>query len=157
MTYNVFGGTLNLAQPTSTSVDPVRDNLGEPVPEETFTHSHSSWSSNIHICLLHLLRSMASSLFNPHALQSFSTIFKFSLVSILKIKKKTFRALVFSLLSLIHTCTHARTHMYTHTSVLQPSGLCPVPEPIWILLRQDTVSGMASARPYANLHLVTDK
>jgi len=46
----------------------------EPVPEETFTQSHSSWSSIIPICFLHLLRSMASSLFNPHALQSFSTI-----------------------------------------------------------------------------------
>jgi len=38
------------------------------------THSHSSWSSNIPICFLHLLRSMVSSLFNPRALQSFSTI-----------------------------------------------------------------------------------
>jgi len=55
-------------------VDFVRDNLGELVPEETFTHSHSSWSSIISICFLHLLRSMASSLFNPRALQSFSTI-----------------------------------------------------------------------------------
>jgi len=35
-------------------VDFVRDNLGEPVPEETFTHSHSSWSSIIPICFLHL-------------------------------------------------------------------------------------------------------
>jgi len=26
-------------------LDFVRDNLGEPVPEETFTHSHLSWSS----------------------------------------------------------------------------------------------------------------
>ena len=31
------------------SLDFVRDNLGEPVPEETFTHSHPSWSSNIPI------------------------------------------------------------------------------------------------------------
>jgi len=36
-------------------VDFVRDNPGEPVPEETFTHSHPSWLSNITICLLHLL------------------------------------------------------------------------------------------------------
>ena len=35
---------------------------------------HSSWSSIIPICFLHLLRHMASSLFNPRALQSFSTI-----------------------------------------------------------------------------------
>jgi len=37
--------------------------MGEPVPEETFTHSHPSWSSNIPVCLIHLLRPMASSLF----------------------------------------------------------------------------------------------
>jgi len=35
---------------------------------------HSSWSSIIPICFLHLLRTMASSVFNPRALQSFSTI-----------------------------------------------------------------------------------
>jgi len=28
-------------------MDFVWDNLGEPAPEETFTHSHSSWSSII--------------------------------------------------------------------------------------------------------------
>jgi len=32
-------------QPFYGSVDFVWDNLGEPVPEETFTRSHSSWSS----------------------------------------------------------------------------------------------------------------
>jgi len=31
-------------QPFYGSMDSVRDNLGEPVPEETFTHSHLSWS-----------------------------------------------------------------------------------------------------------------
>jgi len=61
-------------QPFYGSVKFVWDNPGEPVLEETFTHSHSSWSSIIPICFLHLLRSMASSIFNPHALQSFSTI-----------------------------------------------------------------------------------
>jgi len=61
-------------QPFYGCLDSVRDNPGEPVPEETFTHSHPSWSSNIPICFLHLLRSMASYLFNPRALQSFSTI-----------------------------------------------------------------------------------
>jgi len=35
---------------------------------------HTSWSPIIPICFLHLARSMASSLFNPRALQSFSTI-----------------------------------------------------------------------------------
>jgi len=31
-------------QPFYGSLDFVQDNLGEPVPEETFTHSHLSWS-----------------------------------------------------------------------------------------------------------------
>jgi len=34
-------------QPFYGSLDFVRDNPGEPVPEETFTHSHQSWSSVI--------------------------------------------------------------------------------------------------------------
>ena len=61
-------------QPFYDSVEFVWDNPGEPVPEVTFTHSHSSWSSIIPICFLHLLRHMASSIFNPRALQSFSTM-----------------------------------------------------------------------------------
>jgi len=36
-----------LLQPFYGSLDFVRDNPGEPVPEETFTHSHLSWSSVI--------------------------------------------------------------------------------------------------------------
>jgi len=43
----------------------VWDNLGEPVTEETFNHSHLSWLSLI--CFLNLLRSTASSLFNLRA------------------------------------------------------------------------------------------
>ena len=61
-------------QPFYGSLHFVRDNPGEPVPEETFTHSHSSWSSIIPICFPHLQLYMASFLFNPHALQSFFTI-----------------------------------------------------------------------------------
>jgi len=34
-------------QPFYDSLDSLRDNLGKPVPEETFTHSHLSWSSLI--------------------------------------------------------------------------------------------------------------
>jgi len=34
-------------QPFYGCLDFVRNNLGEPVPEETFTHSHLSWSSII--------------------------------------------------------------------------------------------------------------
>jgi len=48
-------------------MDFVQDNPGELVPEETFTHSHLS-------CFIHLIQSIASSLFNPHAWQSFSTV-----------------------------------------------------------------------------------
>jgi len=36
-------------QPFYGSLYFVLDNLGEPVPEETFTHSHSSWSSQVMI------------------------------------------------------------------------------------------------------------
>jgi len=66
--------TFVLHRPFYGSVDFVWDNPDEPVPEETFTHSHPSWSSNIPISLLHVLQSMASSLFNPRALQTLSTI-----------------------------------------------------------------------------------
>jgi len=41
MQYNTHTRT----QPFYSSMDFVRDNPGEPVPEETFTHSHLSWSS----------------------------------------------------------------------------------------------------------------
>jgi len=39
---------LLLLQPFYGSLDFVQDNPGEPVPLETFTHSHLSWSSIIH-------------------------------------------------------------------------------------------------------------
>jgi len=45
-------------------------NLSRPVPEETLTHSHPSWSSDILINFLHLLRSIASSLFSLRGRQS---------------------------------------------------------------------------------------
>jgi len=45
-------------------MDFVRDNPGEPVPEETFTHSHLSWSPIVPYLLHHLIRSMASSPFS---------------------------------------------------------------------------------------------
>jgi len=62
------------------SLDFVRDNPGEPVPEETFTHSHLSLSLVIPYLLTPSVRSMASSLFNLHARRPFSTVSKFSLV-----------------------------------------------------------------------------
>ena len=52
----------------------VRDYPGRPVPEETFTHSHPSWSYRTSfIIFLHLQRSMASSLFSLRAWQSSRT------------------------------------------------------------------------------------
>jgi len=42
--------------------------------QKKYSPTHSLWSSIIHICFLHLLRHMASSVFNPRALQSFPTI-----------------------------------------------------------------------------------
>jgi len=68
-------------QPFYSSLKFVWDNPGEPVPEETFTHWHLFMV--ISHPFLHLLRSIASSLFSLHAWQSFSTISKFSLVYLL--------------------------------------------------------------------------
>jgi len=74
----LFHGSLNF----------VRDNAGEPVPEVTFTHSHSSWSSIIPICFLllppsttiHGILPIQSKLFIVFFPQSLS---KFSLVCLL--------------------------------------------------------------------------
>jgi len=52
----------------------VQDYLGELVPEETFTHSRLLWSSIILYLLPHLLKSIASSLFNLHASQPLSSV-----------------------------------------------------------------------------------
>jgi len=52
----------------------VRDKPGEPVPEETFAHSHYRAHQSSLISFIHLTWSMASSLFNLRAWQSFSTI-----------------------------------------------------------------------------------
>jgi len=54
------------------SLDFVRDNPGESVPEETFTHSHLLW-----------LQSMAYSLFNLRASLFSQSLSKFSLVYLL--------------------------------------------------------------------------
>jgi len=43
---------LLLQQPFYDTLDFVQNNLAEPVPEETFTHSHLSWSSIIPYLLL---------------------------------------------------------------------------------------------------------
>jgi len=47
MVMNALANTHTHTQPFYGSVEFVRDNLGEPLPEETFTHSHPSWSSII--------------------------------------------------------------------------------------------------------------
>jgi len=53
----------------------------------------------------------------------------------------------------------------TNTNVLRPTGLCPrLPrwagtgkvKPIWILLKQETMSGSGISWAYANLHLAQD-
>ena len=55
------------------ALDFVRDNQAEPVQEHSPTYTYRGHQSS-HICFIHLLRSMASSLFNSNARQSFSTI-----------------------------------------------------------------------------------
>jgi len=45
-------------QPFYGSQDFVRDNPGEPVPEETFTHSHLSWSPSNTIHGIHPVQFM---------------------------------------------------------------------------------------------------
>jgi len=59
--------TYTHTQPFYVSLDFVLDNPREPVPEETFTDSHLLWTSVMPYLLPHLLRFMASSLFNFHA------------------------------------------------------------------------------------------
>jgi len=66
-THTCFPSFSWVLQPFYNSLDFVWDKLGEPVPEDTFTNSHLSWSSIIPICFLHLLRSTASSLLNSRA------------------------------------------------------------------------------------------
>jgi len=70
--------THTCTQPFYGSLDFVWDNPGELVPEETFTRLPYRGHQSPLICFLHLLRSMASSLFNLHAWQSFSTSFLWS-------------------------------------------------------------------------------
>ena len=70
-------------QPFYGSIDFVRDNPGEPVPEKIFTHLHLSWSS-IASYLLHLsnmihgilpVQSMCLTIFFPQSLSKFSLIY----------------------------------------------------------------------------------
>jgi len=52
-------------QPFYNSMDFVRDNPGKPVPEEKFTQTYHGHQSSF-TCFIHVLRSMASFLFNLH-------------------------------------------------------------------------------------------
>ena len=61
---------LQYLQPSYGSLDFAWDNPGEPVP---VTHSHLSWSSIILYCFYHLLRSIASSMFNLRPWEPFCT------------------------------------------------------------------------------------
>jgi len=63
-------------QPFYSSLYFVQDNLGEPVryqKKHSPTHIYCGHQLPL-ICFIHLLWTMATSLFNPHAWQSFSTI-----------------------------------------------------------------------------------
>ena len=55
------------------SMDFVQDNPGEPVPEETFTHSHLSWSSVVPCLLLPSNMILGISPFQSTSLTIFST------------------------------------------------------------------------------------
>jgi len=109
-------------QPFYGSVDFVRDNPGEPVPEETFTHSHSSWSSIIPIYFLHIIRSMASSLFHPRALHSFSTISLqvfFGLpLGLAPSTSYSIHSFTQSLSSFRNTCPYHRNLFYCSTEIM---------------------------------------
>jgi len=65
---------LLLLQPFYSSLDFVRNNPGEPVPEETFTLSHLSRSSIIPYLLFPFITTHGILQFNSHAWQSFWTI-----------------------------------------------------------------------------------
>jgi len=73
--YNWYTTTAITITTTATTVlrPFVWDYLVEPVPKETFTHSHLPDHQSTFICFLHLLWSIASSLFNLCAWQSFCT------------------------------------------------------------------------------------
>jgi len=137
--------TCTHTQPFYGSLDFVRDNPGEPVPEETFTHSHSSWSSIISICFLHLLRSMTSSLFNPRALQFFSTISLQFFGLPLGLSPSTSYSIHFftqSLSSFCNTCPHIATCFAVVTR------LCHL-----ILVSLSTLLGTLSCNFTPHIHL----
>jgi len=58
-----------------------------------------------------------------------------------------------------HACTHTRTHpFYGPLDFVQDYSGEPVPEPIWILLKQETVSRTVIRWViYINLHLAPDR
>jgi len=83
----------------------VQDYPGEPVPKETFIHSHLTWSLTIPY---QLPSAIASSPFNLHAWQYFCT-------TSLQV-----------LFGLPHTHAHTHTHTHTHTQPFySPLEFCP--------------------------------
>ena len=82
------------------------------------THTYCGHQSSL-ICFLHLLRSMASSLFNLRAWQSFSTISKFSLVYLL-VWHHPLHTLYFtqSLSSFHSSCPYHRNLFYCRTELM---------------------------------------
>jgi len=126
----IVGAPLRLEVLTTTSTTILwlsgfwRDNPGEPVPEETCTHYCSHQSSLI--CFLHLLRFMASSLFNLHAWQAFYTI-----------SLQVFSGLPLGLVPSIHfftqslssfhsTCPYHRNHFCCSTKIISSNRSLPL-------------------------------
>jgi len=84
---------------------------GWAIPEETFTNSTYSDRQSSFICFLHLLRSIASFLYNLHTWQSFCT-------TSLQVY------LLFWQLDFTETHTHTQTHTDTRRHILRLSGFC---------------------------------
>jgi len=97
---------------------------GEPVPEETFTHSHSSWSSIVP----HLLH--PSTMIHPHAWQSFFTVYLQVLFGLpLSLAPSTSYSIHFftqSLSSFRSTCPYHRNLFRCSTEIMSsnPSLSC---------------------------------
>jgi len=108
-------------------MDFVWDNPGEPAPEETFaTHTHRGHQS-FPICIIHPLRSMASSLFKSHTWQSFTTIslqvFYGLLLGLAHSTSYSTHLFIQSLSSFCNTCPyhHNLIHYSTETMSFNPS------------------------------------
>ena len=127
-----FHGSLNF----------VRDNPGEPVPEETFTHSHLLWSS----IMPHLLHP-SNTIHGILPVQTTClTVFFHNLSVMLLLKQILVHIQLTTIIFLAHYHTqpncaeglqnefvicfflkdyNQNTHKHTHTTVLRLCGICP--------------------------------